>query len=87
MHLPYKVIKILKFCPFNMTYIISTVSWMIDGGCNPYVKCAHSIHLSDILMQISKTAYLYTMAANCKNSDPLNRIDQAIVNFTEDVHN
>ena len=49
---------------------------MIDGGCNPYVKCAHSIHPSDILMQSSKTAYLYTMAANCKNSDPLNRIDQ-----------
>ena len=60
---------------------------MIGGGCNPYVKCAHSIHLSDILMQISKTAYLYTMAANCKNIDPLNRIDQAIVNSTEDVHN
>ena len=49
---------------------------MIDGGCNPYVKCAHSIHLSDTLMQISKTACLYAMAANCKNSDPLNRIDQ-----------
>ena len=49
----------------------------------------HTVYTSvhDILVQISKTAYLYTMAANCKNSDPLNRIDQAIVNFTEDVHN
>ena len=25
---------------------------MIDGGRNPYIKCAHSIHLSDILMHI-----------------------------------
>ena len=49
----------------------------------------HTVYASvhDILMQILKTAYQYTMAANCKNSDPLNRIDQAIVNFTEDVHN
>ena len=60
---------------------------MIGGGCNPYVKCAHTIHLSDILMQISKMAYFYTMAANYKNIDPLNRIDQAIANSTEDIHN
>ena len=49
----------------------------------------HTVYASvhDTLVQISKTAYLYTMAAKCKKSDPLNRIDQAIVNFTEDVHN